>query len=54
MEPIRKPVDHVFHRKTIQVVSSVTVCPKCGFEILADGQLDELVERTKVAYKLLC
>lgn len=41
-----KEVKQVFLGETMTVDSPVTVCRRCGFEILIEGQLDELTKRT--------
>lgn len=44
-------VEQVFRGDTLKVNAMVTVCRHCGFEILAEGQLDELTQKVQVAYR---
>ena len=44
-------VEQVFCGDTLKVKAPVTVCRHCGFEILAEGQLDELTQKVQAAYR---
>lgn len=48
---VEHEVEQVFRGDTLRVKSPVMACRNCGFEILAEGQLDELVRRTHEAYR---
>lgn len=41
-----------FRGETLHINTPMCVCQRCGFQVLAEGQLDELVLRTHAAYNV--
>lgn len=46
-----RTVEQVFRKDKLKVEAPVMVCTSCKFEILAEGQLDELKRLTEEAYR---
>ena len=44
-------VEQEYKGHTLWIKTPVTVCRKCGWFMLADGQLDALVKATKKVYE---
>ena len=49
--PTEHEVVQEFRGDTLKVQAPLMACRNCGFEILSEGQLDELARRTREAYR---
>ena len=45
-------IEQEYKGHTVWVKTPVTVCRKCGWQMLADGQLDALLKATKKVYEV--
>lgn len=50
--PDVRDVKQIFCKKTLMVNTSVMVCNKCGWFTIGNGQIDELLAKTRAAYQM--